>query len=406
MQRSNLHNLFLVLSCWMLLQLILRFLGMPIGVVLVAVSGAAGGTIYLLRFDNQRLAPLHRNVIGKQWVNFISRLAALQSAPAEDRLDGLSLRTAEDFDWFRDRLREEVFGHDHVLRSLVGELRKNALLRARSDSKQHLPPLAVVLLAGNRGTGKRHLAQCVSKRLFERPKVTSIDIQHIPSGDDAVAHLFGSAGKEGALARPVRLTPAQVIVLENIEHAGTKLQDVLKSLFVHGVCMDGGRGGVLSFEKCVFVLTTTEVPAELQQSRNPSRAQIIDALNRKSGLPGELLDCATICAALAPASTHTQAQVILQLMIDECRRYDLNLAYVEPQVVAREIEHFSASSGFEYSRIRIARWMSHPIHLAIEHGLESLTLTSDLVEQDASLVNSSIRRQASHTTLSNGFAAL
>lgn len=387
-QRPIIQSLIVALSCWMLLQLVIRFLGFPVGVIVVIVSGLMIVTIYGLRFEPRRLGPIKNRAAGRYWIQFVARVAKLQESPTDDPLGGLNLKSVEDFVWFRKRLHEEVFGHNDVLDGLTAELQKNSLLRARSESKADLPPLGVMLLAGNRGIGKRHLANCIGLRLFERPMVTTIDLRHCPDGDAALAYLFGTPGNDGVLIKPVRLSPCQVIVLESVERAGTKVQECLKSVFVSGRCVDGARGGVVSFEKCVFVLTTTAVPEGLPNEESFDRDRLIDALNDTTGLPPALLDCASICAVLRPADDLVKAQVIVQLMVNECRRYRLNLDFVEPEIVAQEVDHFSETAGFEYSRIRIARWISDPIHLAVQHGMDSLVLTADLIDQEVVVTSS------------------
>lgn len=381
-QRPLIQILITALSCWMILQLLIRFLGIHAGVIFVVVAGAMSCTVYCLRYEPKRLEKIKTNTVGRHWLQMVAKLSNLQEPPDPDPLTGLNLKTADDFAWFHERLQEDVFGNDEALKSITLEIQKNALLRARSESKEDLPPLGVMLLAGGRGIGKRHIANRFTNRLFEKPIVTSIDLRHCPNGDAAIGYLFGMPGSEGALTKPVRMSPVHTIVVESIELAGTKLQEALKNLFVQGRCIDGARGGLVSFEKCVFVMTTTTVPEGLLNGESYDRERMIDALNDKTGLPADLLDCAAVCAVLSPPDDYVKAQVITQLMIDECRRYELNLDYVEPEIVAHEVEHYSDSSGFEYSRIRIARWISDPIHLAVQHGLDSLVLTADLVNLD------------------------
>jgi hypothetical protein len=373
-QRPLIQALLTALSCWVILQLVIRFLGIQVGVIVVVVTGAMTWTTYLLRYNPRQLSSINANKAGRHWVRFVARMVKLQEAQTNDQLDGLNLKTPEDFAWFHQRLQEEVFGHEDVPEAITLELQKNALLRARSETKEDLPPLGVI-----------HLANRLTNRLFEQPMTTSIDLRHCPDGDAAISYLFGTPGSDGALVKPVRMSPCHTIVLESIEVAGTKLQEALKELFIHGRCIDGARGGIVSFEKCVFVMTTTAVPEVLLKEESFDRDRMIDALNDKTGLPADILDCASVCAVLKPADDLVKAQVITQLMIDECQRYDLKLDYVEPEVIAREVEHFSDSSGFEYSRIRIARWISDPVHLAVQHGMDSLVLTADLVNQDQSI---------------------
>lgn len=384
-QRPVIQCLFIALTCWMLLQLVIRFLGIPVAIMIVLLVGLIACTVYGLRFEPRRMASIRNHSVGKYWIRLVCKISKQQEVPPENPLEGINLKTSEDFEWLQQRLQEEVFGHGDALEAIAAELEKNTLLRARSESKEDLPPLGVLLLAGPRGVGKRHLANCISRRLFEQPAVSVIDLRHCPDGEAAIGYLFGTPGREGALVKPVRMAPFHTIVVENFELAGTRLQEALIGLLTAGRCVDGARGGIVSFEKCLIVLTTTAVPEGLVSAEPIEREKLIAALNDKTGCPADLLDSAPVCAVLHPADDLVKAQVIVQLMIDECRRYRLNLDYVEPEVVAREVEYFSEASGFEYSRIRIARWISDPIHIAVQHGMESLVLTADLIDQDTSV---------------------
>ena len=122
-QRPVLHALLLALSAWMLLQLTMRFLGMHVSVLVVALAGTTAATVYLLRFQPQRLSRLCQHWIGRKWVQTVSAVANLQVAPSENSLAGLNVRTAEDFSWLHQRLQEEMFGQAALLTTGAEELR-------------------------------------------------------------------------------------------------------------------------------------------------------------------------------------------------------------------------------------------------------------------------------------------
>lgn len=400
--RSILPLLLPVLTSWMVLQLLLRFTGLPVTAVLVLMSGCMAVTIYGLRFHSRRMTPLSRHPAGRGWLKLVCRFSHQQEAPSDRPLDGLALKTAEDFDWLSDRIKADVFGHDAVVTAMVTELKKNALLRAHSESKADLPPLGVFVLAGPRGIGKRYLVTQIGQRLFHDAPVTAIDLRHCPD-DSAVAHLFGAPGQDGVLVKAVRLSPFHTVILENVESAGSGLQDALQQLLQSGFCMDRARGGRVSFEKCVFALTTTAAPkGNVSDGPSSDHNRELEAFSDATGCSPGLLNTAQLCLTLTPQDDLAKAQVILQLMIEECRRYRLSLEYVEPEVVAREVSRFTETAGFEHSRMRISRWLSDPIHLAVQHGMESLVLTADLVDQsDTPRPSASPRRSHSiHSTAS------
>jgi ATP-dependent Clp protease ATP-binding subunit ClpA len=288
----------------------------------------------------------------------------------------------EDFEWSVGRLREQIFGHDMAIDALVMRVSKNALVRTRSESVNELPPLGVFLLAGRRGIGKRLLATRLGDSLFDRGGQTVLDMKDYGDGDTAVTRLFGSAGQDGDLVLSVKRCPYHTLVLENIECASAKVQESLQSVIGHGTCLDPLGGGRVSFHNCVIVMTTTVLPPTAENAELPSREAMIDYLVDQTGSSAALFNRTQECLILRTPDDPTKAKVILQLLLDECQKYRLTLDYVEPEIVVREVARFSESCGFEYSKIRITRWLRDPIHLAASHGLDSVVLTSDLIDQE------------------------
>ncbi|MBC7817985.1 MAG: ATP-dependent Clp protease ATP-binding subunit, partial [Planctomycetaceae bacterium] len=304
-----------------------------------------------------------------------------QQLPAELTMDGVSdtllLKTSEDFDWCARQLKQNVFGHDPAIDALVEPLRKAVSLRGRVE-RQSLPPLGAFWLVGPPGIGKRLLAVRLGQRLFRHGAVTVLDLADY-ADESAVSRLCGVSGQDGSLVLPVRQQPFHTVILENAEAAHPKVWQMLQSLLQFGQCAAGA--GSVSFQNCLVFLTSPSLPPECQSNLMTGREQLVSALSEHSGCPQALFNLATDCLCLRRLDDVTKSRVMLQLMADECRRYDLQLDYVDPRIVVREVEHFSEATGCESSRIRISRWITDPIHLAVTHGLQNLVLTQDFVER-------------------------
>ena len=379
-RQSSLSNLLLVLGAWMTVQMLLRFTGMIVTVLVVSLAGAAAAMIYGLRYERRLMAKLYQRVLWKKWIEAVCHYSQ-QQLPAEMTVDGVSdtllLKTSDDFDWCARQVKQSVFGHDHAVEAIVEHLRKAVSLRGRID-RQSLPPLGAFWLAGPPGIGKRLLAIRLAQRLFRHGAVTVLDLSDY-ADESAVGRLCGVTGPDGSLVLPVRQQPFHTVILENAEAAHPKVWQMLQSLLQFGQCSAGT--GSVSFQNCLVFLTSPSLPPECQSNSATSREPLLAALSEHTGCPKALFELASDCLCLRRLDDVTKARVLLQLMADECQRYELQLDYVDPRIVVREVEHFSEVTGCESSKIRIARWISDPIHLAVTHGLRNLVLTQDFVER-------------------------
>ena len=382
-QRPWFHMLLTVLGAWMLVQMLLRFTGPIFTSLAVLTVGLATVTFYALRHERGRLAVVYDKPVCKQFVDLVCR-ASRQQPPVELAMSSppgpAQLKTSEDFDWCADKLKECVFGHDAAIDRIVAQMKKNVLLRQRSETKSELPPLGVFFLAGPRGTGKRLLATQIGQQLFNKGAVSAFNMKDYSDGDSAVGRLLGAKGQEGDLLRAVKLRPYHTIVMENIESAAPAVHEALQALCMDGCCIDGATSSPVSVQNCVIFMTTTAVCEAFNSGEPVAAEKLIDAFCATTDCPAGLLGLANEALQLEMPDVTTKARVVLDLMVQECRKYRLTLDYVEPEIVAREVRQYCDSGGFESSKIRIARWISAPIHLAVEHGLENLVLTSDLIE--------------------------
>jgi hypothetical protein len=62
------------------------------------------------------------------------------------------------------------------------------------------------------------------------------------------------------------------------------------------------------------------------------------------------------------------------MMQRECAKYSLTLDYVDPGVLAREVQLISASGGFQAAPGRISRRLKEPILIALADKKDCLSL--------------------------------
>jgi len=376
------QTLMLLFMHYMAFQLLMRFGGLTITVCVVVGVAIMSATIYLLRYDRAKAAEFYKRSPGREWIDFVCRCSK-QQPPQEVSLGAattsLLLKSEEDFDWCVERLKEDVFGHDVAIGLAVKSIQKNVLLQGRSETGTPVRPLGIFLMLGSPGIGRATLACQLGQRLFANGTVTALDLAGY-SDDYGVTRLFGAPGTDGVLLEPVRKNPSHVLILENVEAASTTVLTALQTLFVRGECVDGNNGGPVSFRNTVVFLLSSAM-ADLGKER--SRAQLVDEFCSLTSCPVSLISLADECICMDEPSDDIKAQVVLRLMQLECEQYKVPLEYVDPELVVDEVEKYSPALGFEASRIRIARWISDPIHLAARHGMENLVLTKDLVWNEA-----------------------
>ena len=375
------QTVMLLFMHYMAFQLLMRFGGTTVTICVVVALAIMSGTIYLLRYDRAKAAEFYKRSPTREWIDFVCRCSK-QQPPQEVSLGAatasLLLKSEEDFDWCVGRIKKDVFGHDDAIQLAVKSVQKNVLLQGRSETGAPVRPLGIFLMLGSPGIGRATLASQLGQRLFANGAVTAIDLTAY-SDDYGVTRLFGAPGTDGALLEPVRKNPSHILILENIEAASSTVLTALQTLFVRGECVDGNHGGPVSFRNTVVFLLSSAMAG---QSGDHPRAQLVDEFCSLTSCPVSLISLADECIRMGEPSDEVKARVLMRLMQLECEQYKVPLEYVDPEIVVDEVEKYSPSLGFEASQIRIARWISDPIHLAARHGMEALVLTKDLVSRE------------------------
>ncbi len=365
----------LVFCSWVIAESVSRFLGWPALVLAVVGSGAFAATLYLARFEPALAARWSASKWGEVWLDWVCKTAQVQRPTDVRHAAGerhLRVQTRDDFARLIQDTNQDVYGHEPSVRHLGAALERLLELRWHREDRDGLPPLAAFLLAGPRGIGKRHLAARLGGGLFRDAWISTWDLARYAD----VAALLGSDGQEGELLVRVRNQPRHVLILEGGEAAASSVLEAVTDLLRHG-SWGSGRQGVVRFQDCVFFLLA-HTPAS--STTVLSREALLDQLS----FPPVLAHRLDESVQLLPLTDEDRARVVIRLVYDACRRYGLELAYLDPVLIVRELEAMRGDHEFAATVSSIERWLQPPIHAAARSGMQTLVLTSDWVDSLAS----------------------
>jgi ATP-dependent Clp protease ATP-binding subunit ClpA len=393
-QHPLVQLLLLVLAAWMMLALLLKHVGLWAVIVVASAAGLLAVTIYLLRFLRPTAVQLYRRPVAKQWLDLVCRMTGQQvpiDAPATE--SALLLREPRDFEWARRKLNEHVKGQEAVVDLLVARLHENVLLRGRIAANLAGPPLGVFLFVGPPGIGKRHLALRLGQMLYRDGANSVLQVDQYGNDAASVTGLFGGSSSSvaggrtsaGDLLALAKSQPNHTLVLENIDAAGPKLQDRLRSLFATGVCQDPSNASPVSCRRCLFILTTTHVPRGIDREKHATLSAdqrhraLVETLAADTGLEPSFLARIQEVFLWDEPDDITKARVVLMLMAEECRKYHITLDYVAPEIIVEEVEAYLPAHGFAMAQTRIARRLRDPILKASQNQLDRLVLTLEML---------------------------
>lgn len=167
----------------------------------------------------------------------------------------LTMADRERFARLPDLLQERIVGHDDAVTRVANVLQRNyaGFIADR--------PIGSFLFLGPTGVGKTEFARAVADVLFDdRQAVVRLDMSEYMEAH-AVARLIGSppgyVGFEagGQLTEPVRRSPYQLVLLDEIEKAHPDVLNVLIQLLDEGRLTDS-RGRTVDFTHTIVVMTS------------------------------------------------------------------------------------------------------------------------------------------------------
>lgn len=338
----------------------------PLGPLVTAVAAALAGAIWLLDKRSDLATRLyHSNSIVRSFLDLVCTMTKRQPPVAatsplheEDPEHGVLDWTDYDFDEAERRLGESIRGHDDVVAGLLEQLRRSVRLRARSDDEQAHAPLGIYLFIGSAGLGKRTLAELVGALACPRSGATSVNFAE--DGD----HI-------GALMHAVRTRPHQVLILENVDRVDDLVSDRLQAIVSGCPLQDPETGAVVDFRSCLVFLIAHK-PADEVKRLKAGGTLLAGMMAEKLGLPLALVSYVHDYFSFVLPDQLAQVDVVALMMEQECRRYNVRLSHVDPEILAKEARIVGSVGGFSTVPARVAKLLKGPILDAVARNDDAI----------------------------------
>lgn len=149
-------------------------------------------------------------------------------------------------------LHRRVIGQNAAIKQV-----SDALLRARAGLHDGAQPIGAFLFLGPTGVGKTETAKALAEIYFSSSsRLIRLDMTEYADGN-GLQKLLGTDGKRdpGALATAVQQNPSAVLLLDEIEKAGTMVKNALLPLLDEGR-LTTNYGQVLDFTNTIVIATS------------------------------------------------------------------------------------------------------------------------------------------------------
>lgn len=332
----------------------------------------------------------HRIIAGKiyaypgirQYLDLVCRATGEQS-PIEhaDRPEDreLLISTADEFADAKERVKTVVKGQDDAIDIVLTRLQETISLRRRRASGVAVqPPLGAFLLAGPDGIGKKYFARAVAKLIYRRAGTQLISVPLL--GSDPTGALFGSANSPSELLHAVRRNPFQVVLIEHIDSASDDLGSRLGELIAEGAAYDAHSKRTVSFQHTIVFLTISKgfagltALAEKSLAKKAWHRQAIEVLSTESSLDPKILGGLTEVVLCPPPSDMVRAEVIAMLMKREAAKYNIDLNWIDPEIIVAEVGLLQSDTGFGLLPSRVQKLLHEPLVAAANQGRNEMSL--------------------------------
>lgn len=346
----------------------------PADTIVTIVCGLIAAIVWMANYNRGTLYSLAQKPGLGTVINAVCKLAKEQppvdpsidagssdpqapAKPGEPEAPRLLLHSDGDFASAARQLKETVRGHNDVIEVLMDQLKRNVQLRDSSSAQVSLPPIGIFVFTGKPGLGKKLLAMEIGYRLYKGASVSILDVS--------------DPGARGSLLiSEARSSPYTTFILENFHNCPSATQEELLSIVSGAPQIDPKSGSKVSFRHCFFFLLVhrdaegMERPSR-QASGGTGHTLVVDALGQSMSLDKRLAWSLHGVYPFVLPPPMQQAEVVAQIMQEECRKYNVSLGRVDPVILAREVGVVSSQGGFEITPLRVTKLLSSRLAAAV-----------------------------------------
>jgi len=210
--------------------------------------------------------------------------------------------------------------------------------------------------------GKRYLARVVAKLLYGTSAIEVFDCDRLTANS-----LVGTKQHEGALLETVRESPCTLLLFEHVERASRDVAEALAGLMTSGQWRPPGAEKKLSFQEVTVVLTTTEASDALEAlsaadlGEAAFRARAVETLGELTSIDPQIVSAVTDISVCSRPSDRTKCEVVALLMKQECRDHGIELASVDPEIIAAQVCGLDKGDGFGLAPPRVKQFLRAPL---------------------------------------------
>jgi len=357
------------------LSFVLRVTGV-FGLLVVVVLAGVGATVtWMLTCRRQQLRPFYTTPFCRPIIDVVCRINGCQppvdEVKGKQQIDRLKLKRPAEYDLLAKKLCGYVIGHDRIIDELMSHLQSQVLLRGNKRNGDDRLPLGVYLLIGDEGIGKRFMAKLIGRGIYCGNAVSEFNMADFANDSTAVNSFLGNEGRTGVFLQSIRKKPYQTIILDSFDLTAPRLMEALGKLLKAGGAIDPKTRQPISFQHVIFFLVMSgsserAVATQMKLEQGQGSLGVAEFLASEGILGTNILAAIDSLFVVHPLTAMQKAEVILQLMRLECRKYDIALDRVSPDILAEHVRLIDRAHGFSLAKPRVQQMLRDSLVQAVK----------------------------------------
>ena len=258
-------------------------------------------------------------------------------------------------DELAEKLKKVVFGQEEAIKQISEIIAANL--------RRKMPEVEVIVLFGPTGVGKTETGKALPDALKELTG-QGYGFQQISMNqfinESNLCQFFGSPPsyvgyKDPTIFEVCRSNPHQVFLLDEVEKATDRFWTGIMECFSNSSVRLADNSPAIDLSHSIFILTSN-IPIDMQAYNAASVFQkkeiCRDALTRTCGRP-EVAGKITNCLAYQPLPSDAVTDIVLKFVVQELQAYDMELAYIDDQLMV-ELKQIYGSSSYGARSVRDA----------------------------------------------------